>query len=91
MSLSQELDTIKMKCGKLLFLYPELKTAHPNIRLIKYWKVYDGFGEITLIPQELTNYHSIDRAFRYLIPSENKNYEAERIYRETYVKKDQNV
>ena len=86
MSLSEKLSTIKENCGKLLFLYPELKNEHPNVRLFAYWKYFDQFGEITLNPKIITNYHSIDRAFRYLIPSEDKNYEAEQVYREEYGK-----
>ena len=71
--MSHEFNTIKEKIGRLLFLMPELKMAHPNVRLFEYWKHYDGFGETTLYPKEITNYMSIDRAFRVMIPDEYKN------------------
>ena len=90
-TLEEQLDTIKERCGKLLFLYPELKQAHPNIRLFAYWKFFDSFGEITLDPSIITNYHSIDRAFRYLIPQEFKNMEAEGVYRKKYVSQKEDV
>lgn len=86
MSLSQELDSIKQKVRHLLSIYPELRTAHANERLITFWKYYDGFGDRTLYAEAITNYHSIDRAFRYLIPDAYKNYKVEKEYRKHYGK-----
>lgn len=91
MSLSEQLQTIRERCGKLLFLYPELRTAHPNVKLFAYWKYFDSFGEITLDPKSITNYHSIDRAFRSLIPEEYKRYDIEKEYRKHYEPKEKNV
>lgn len=86
MTVEIELETIKQKIGKLLFLYPELKFAHPNERLIAYWKYYDQFGEVALVPHLITNYHSIDRAFRMMLPENYKNKEAEKEWRLTFGK-----
>ena len=91
MSLSEKLSTIRENCGKILFLFPELKTEHPNVKLFAYWRYFDSFGEITLDPKAITNYHSIDRAFRSLIPEAYKNYKAEEEYREHYVAQKENV
>jgi len=82
-----EFKTILERCGKLLFLFPEIKTCSANERLFYYWRYYDKFGDLTLEPNHITNYHSIDRAFRRIMPEEYKNYKAERVYREMLAKK----
>lgn len=84
MSLEYDFKTIKERIGVLLFKFPELKIAHPNERLIAFWKYYDGFGDKTLVPSEITNYHSIDRGFRALMPEAYKNRKAEKKYREYF-------
>ena len=83
-SLSADLATIRQKLQYLFHLYPNLKTAHPNTILIAYWKYYDQFGTVTLIPKEITNYHSIDRAIRDVMPDEYKHHQRAEEYRSHY-------
>ena len=84
MSLSSELATIIQKVEWLFQEQPILKTAHPNEILIAFWKYYDQFGTVALIPKEITNYHSIDRAIRRVLPDIYKNYKREKEYKECF-------
>ena len=81
-----DLSTILDKCQILLEKFPESKTMTPNERLFFYWKYWNQFGDVTLDPNCIDNYHSIDRAFRRLMPSEYKNYRAEKEYKQVFAK-----
>ncbi len=82
--LAEEMATIIQKVQFLLQQQPGLKTAHPNDILIAYWRMYDQFGDVALIPHNLSNYHSIDRAIRRVMPAIYKNYKREKEYREWF-------
>ena len=84
MSLSADLATIRQKVRWLITQQPELKTAHPNDILFAYWRYYDQFGEVALISKDITNYHSIDRAIRDVMPDEYKHHQKAEEYRSLY-------
>jgi len=86
LTVSEEQATIKSRIGEMFNIHPELIQATPNERLIAFWKMWNGFGDRTLDPKELTNYHSIDRAFRRIIPDGFKNYSKAEEYREHFAK-----
>ena len=83
-SLSADLATIRQKLQWLFQQQPELKMAHPNDILIAYWRYYDQFGTVALIPKEITNYHSVDRAIRDVLPDEYKHHQKAEEYRSHY-------
>ena len=84
MSLTAELDTIKNRILHLAKLNSQFFYLTPNQQLFEYWKFYDQFGDVTLNPNEITNYHSIDRAIRILTPEHLKKRSREKEYHDHF-------
>jgi hypothetical protein len=64
--MNQSLHTV-LENVKLLFQeQPQLFESSYNTILIEYWRRFDRLGDITLKPDEITNYLSIDRCIRKL-------------------------
>lgn len=84
MTLQVEIDTIKSRIRTLATAIDHFWELTPNEQLIIYWKYHDQFGEVTLNPKEITNYHSIDRAIRELTPEHLKKRGREKEYHDHY-------
>jgi hypothetical protein len=85
---SQMNDTVKSNLQLLFSDNPKLKDSSYNQILFSYWKRFDRFGDVTLEPDEITNYLSIDRAIRDLRNPTNENLQKEQSYRQYYGNKE---